>query len=536
MSLEEEEPLVLPDSPRFRVFDANATNLLGRLLNPDCQSMARMINYMPTAWRMVGRVRGIALSRERFQFVFQREEDLELVLKDRPWCYNHCAMVMEKWMETSSEDFLQKMMILVRIRNIPVNYFTTETMFELAKEIGKEFCKLSTPGKIVTIEYEYEKLHKRCFHCLRLTHEKIHCPMLRKGGPSGPKLAPAQSSKTRQVVETLVKPQVPMNIWEGPPGFPPLFPEFSKQENIMALQYISHADETERRARIQRARQGIEDDKAASSIRMARITGDVDKGKGHVFNYLKTGTQSRSDYIPGEKVQSDLLNKRFLIEEVESSFSPLSVASAPVLETQNDRKIICPSLSRRTFSSCFSKKYEKETFAPITGFRQQNSENFQPYGGFRIEAAASPMSITSWNCQGAGSDETVQYLRGLRRSFFPDFPFLMETKQKDDYMVGLQNSLGYDNMISVEPIGLSGGLALIWKSNFDGVVLSSDKRIIDAKVTFGLVSFFLSCVYGDPVRSKRQEFWERLIDIGLRRDEAWLLAADFNEICQMRTS
>lgn len=188
---------------------------------------------------------------------------------------------------------------------------------------------MSTPGKIVTIEYEYEKLHKRCFHCLRLTHEKIHCPMLRKGGPSGPKLAPAQSSKTRQVVETLVKPQVPMNIWEGPPGFPPLFPEFSKQENIMALQYISHADETERRARIQRARQGIEDDKAASSIRMARITGDVDKGKGHVFNYLKTGTQSRSDYIPGEKVQSDLLNKRFLIEEVESSFSPLSVASAP---------------------------------------------------------------------------------------------------------------------------------------------------------------------------------------------------------------
>lgn len=49
MSLEEEEPLTLPDSPRFRVFDENETSLLGRLLNPDCQSMARMIEYMPTA-------------------------------------------------------------------------------------------------------------------------------------------------------------------------------------------------------------------------------------------------------------------------------------------------------------------------------------------------------------------------------------------------------------------------------------------------------------------------------------------------------
>lgn len=49
MSLEEEEPLTLPDDPRFRVIDENETSLLGRLLNPDCQSMARMIEYMPTA-------------------------------------------------------------------------------------------------------------------------------------------------------------------------------------------------------------------------------------------------------------------------------------------------------------------------------------------------------------------------------------------------------------------------------------------------------------------------------------------------------
>lgn len=136
MSLDEEEPLTLPDDPKFRVFDKNETSLLGRLLNPDCQSMERMIEYMPTAWRVYGRVRGIALSRDRFQFVFQREEDLQTVLKDRPWSYNHWAMVLERWTANPPEDFLQSMMIWIRIRHIPVNFFTSETMYKLASEVG----------------------------------------------------------------------------------------------------------------------------------------------------------------------------------------------------------------------------------------------------------------------------------------------------------------------------------------------------------------------------------------------------------------
>lgn len=137
MSIEEEEPLVLPDTPQYTVVDANETSLLGRLLNPDCQIMARMIDYMPTAWRVYGRVRGIALSRDRFQFIFQREEDLVTVIKDRPWSYNRWAMVLERWTSSPPEDFLNTMEIWIRIRNIPQIHFTTETMYKLASEIGK---------------------------------------------------------------------------------------------------------------------------------------------------------------------------------------------------------------------------------------------------------------------------------------------------------------------------------------------------------------------------------------------------------------
>ncbi|KAF2573697.1 hypothetical protein F2Q70_00004783 [Brassica cretica] len=72
---------------------------------------------------------------------------------------------------------------------------------------------------------------------------------------------------------------------EAPPGFPPLFPELQGEERTMALQYISHADETERRARIMRVQQSIEADKDNPPAVLFKISHEVDKEKGHVFQY-----------------------------------------------------------------------------------------------------------------------------------------------------------------------------------------------------------------------------------------------------------
>ncbi|XP_018435701.1 uncharacterized protein LOC108807987 [Raphanus sativus] len=312
---EEEEPLTLPDSPRFRVFDGNSTSLLGRLLNPECQPMAKMMDYMPTAWRVYGRVRGIALSRDRFQFIFQREEDLQTVLNDRPWSYNHWAMVLERWTADPGPDFLRFTPIWIRIKNIPSKFFTGDTMYKLASEIGhveeiaydpkvshtkdyiralitfdtekpaKESRKLTvSKDATVTIKFEYERIHKKCYHCFHLTHEKFRCPMLRKGPkPTPPTVAtPSCSEKSSSEVNPLVTRKSTM---EGPPGFPPLFPELPPQERKAALLYISHSDTTERQARIMRVQQAIEDQGQTHVATLTRFTADLDKGKGHVFHY-----------------------------------------------------------------------------------------------------------------------------------------------------------------------------------------------------------------------------------------------------------
>ena len=322
--------------------------------------MARMIEYMPTAWRVFDRVRGIALSRDRFQFIFQREEDLQTVRNDRPWSYNHWTMTLERWTSSPPRDFLQTLEIWIRMRNIPAVFFTSDTMDRLASEIGKveeiaydpkvshtkdyirakitfnvenpvkAFRKLTVgPGETVAIEFEYEKIHKRCFHCLRLTHEKVRCPLLKKGPNYEKRPSQARFQEMGKVLGDAPQALVLKEKLDGPPGFSPLFPELSKEDQKMAMMYISHSDPTERLARIQRVRQGIEENAAESSLRLTRITKELDKGKGHVFTYadpegaplLKTLTLSRNSDPYNKGGDSD--------EGTESSGSKTSACSAP---------------------------------------------------------------------------------------------------------------------------------------------------------------------------------------------------------------
>ncbi|WZY85973.1 hypothetical protein YC2023_032357 [Brassica napus] len=53
----------------------------------------------------------------------------------------------------------------------------------------------------------------------------------------------------------------------------------------MALQYVAHADETERRARILRVQQSIEEERDNPPAVLTKISHEVDKEKEHVFNY-----------------------------------------------------------------------------------------------------------------------------------------------------------------------------------------------------------------------------------------------------------
>lgn len=71
---------------------------------------------------------------------------------------------------------------------------------------------------------------------------------------------------------------------------------------------------------------------------------------------------------------------------------------------------------------------------------------------------------------------------------------------------------------------------LFWKNAHVVDVLYSENRLIDTKVTIGSVVYYMSFVYGDPVRHLRRIVWEKLQNITLHRDAAWFLVGDVNEL------
>lgn len=209
LSMEEiDEPFEMPD---YFSSESNVMSIIGRILNPECLKMSSLILDMPRNWKIYDRVRGVALSQERFPFIFKYEHDMEEVLSKVVWTYNDWAIVIDRWREFPPEDYLQFMPIWVQIRNIPINYYTAKSIMALGELIGqvkvvaydprkaqnRDYVRVqvrfdvSRPlrrskvvilpsGESTTVWYDFERIQKRCYECQRLTHERERCPLILK--------------------------------------------------------------------------------------------------------------------------------------------------------------------------------------------------------------------------------------------------------------------------------------------------------------------------------------------------------------------
>lgn len=212
LTLEEEDvPFDLPNLPQYCSSEKNVLSVIGRILNPDCQMMSDLILDMPRKWQLYDRVKGVALSKERFQFIFKYEHDLEEILNKGVHSFNLWTLAMKRWVEKPQATYLQHIMIWVQLRNIPVNHYTLDTItafgefagqvvdvaydpekaqskeyvrvkvrFDVSKQLRRSKLVNIPSGESVTILYDYERIQKRCYWCQRLTHEKGICPLYKR--------------------------------------------------------------------------------------------------------------------------------------------------------------------------------------------------------------------------------------------------------------------------------------------------------------------------------------------------------------------
>lgn len=212
MSLEDEDlPFNMPALPEYSSCDQNVLSLVGRTLNPECQSMKNLIRDMPRKWQKLGRVRGVALSKERFQFFFNSEHDLVEVLEKGVHTFNEWIVVVDRWYEFPPDNYLQFTPMWIQIWNLLINFYTNKALTALGEQIGQvtkvafdtekpqveDFVRVkiifdvSRPlrrskvvnlpkGGSTSVFFEYERVQKRCYECQRMTHEKEVCPFLLK--------------------------------------------------------------------------------------------------------------------------------------------------------------------------------------------------------------------------------------------------------------------------------------------------------------------------------------------------------------------
>ncbi|XP_018463125.1 uncharacterized protein LOC108834279 [Raphanus sativus] len=324
LSLEEEdEPFDMPDLPQYKSTQRNNLSLVGRILNPSVQKMHNLILDMPRKCQKLGKVRGVALSNERFQFIFDNEHDLKDVLEKGVHTFHEWALAIERWTENPPPDFLQFIPIWVQISNIPINHYTEQAIMALGDLVGKAIDVAFDPSKAqvqkfirvkilfdisrplktfkvvnlpqggsTKVWYAYERIQKRCYNCYRLTHEQNACPFPKR--QDGPPVAVASQPHVKihvldesdPLFGVLEESQVGLNPATGRP-------KIAKEVLDGMRQYLVLASGPERKIREERVKTSVaaaEKDLVIQKLALSlepvpTITSDLNKGKGIVFDY-----------------------------------------------------------------------------------------------------------------------------------------------------------------------------------------------------------------------------------------------------------
>lgn len=329
LSLDEEDlPFDMPDLPQYSCCEKNSLSVVGRLLNPDHQSMSGLIMNMPRKWQKSDRIRGVALSNENFQFIFRTEHDLVEIMEKGAHTFNEWSIAIERWSESPPPDSLQFIPLWVQIHNIPVNYYTRDAIMLLGELIGQvkelvfdpdkpqsqEFVRVkirfdvSKPlrkskvvnlpkGKTATILFHYERVQKRCYHCQRLTHEQDVCPILIKQRQD--------QALERRLGKKVAKPPPPLVIKNSDPLFGVLREDQVGIHPIMGRpridlvvlegmrQYILVAEGEERKIREERVKISVADAEKDPMVQKTvlrlepapLVSNDFNKQRGNVFGY-----------------------------------------------------------------------------------------------------------------------------------------------------------------------------------------------------------------------------------------------------------
>ncbi|RID65881.1 hypothetical protein BRARA_D01053, partial [Brassica rapa] len=190
-----------PDFDPSDLIKDNMLTLVGRLTNPREQKMSSVLPYLAKKWNLVSVSSGADMGNGGFQFRFNKEEDIQNVLANRPYQYGRWMIIVQRWEPIISPNFPAQIPFWISLRGIPLHYWHEKIVRNIGLELGEletyEVTRTSARVRVMVdglkplimeaamdydsgeesiISLHYENLGNHCSICYRLSHLQSHCP------------------------------------------------------------------------------------------------------------------------------------------------------------------------------------------------------------------------------------------------------------------------------------------------------------------------------------------------------------------------
>ena len=207
LSEEERDGVCLEEEEMAQGVRECELSLIGKVWGDKLANIGGIRSFVGVMWPQVRNLRVVEIGRNLFQFLFEKEKDMDLVLNKRPWIYDGQPLILLRWRAGLEEEgeALSKTLIWIQLWNIPIHWITKE----VGRKVGSIFARvedviipqgggkddkhlkilaeidLTVPlprgimvksnGMVKWIEFKYEKCPDFCFCCGRVGHNERSC-------------------------------------------------------------------------------------------------------------------------------------------------------------------------------------------------------------------------------------------------------------------------------------------------------------------------------------------------------------------------
>ncbi|KAG7616431.1 Endonuclease/exonuclease/phosphatase [Arabidopsis thaliana x Arabidopsis arenosa] len=554
-----------PELDTADLIEENSLTLIGRLTNPACQRLWALFPFLSNRWNLKGKALGSDLGKGCFQFKFDFEEDLLSVLKNRPYHFDQWMVIIQKWEPIISDSFPSMIPFWIELQGLPKHYWQPKMLDAIGDDLGDirdmEITSSSVKIRVLLnglnplvketvvefpntqearVSLDYKNLKNHCTHCQRLTHDKKSCPGLQSVPEPQKAPSPLLGSERNYIPSKEISQRDrPYRGEQRDTSASRSYPQRQRPYADSSFNLSEASRQSHRRTRSTAnhsrgesrnfpPRQRLQwREKTPPPPNLPEFSGSSRQRRPPLERVSVTAASSQTPPpIPtNEEVMGDL---REVTLQYISVTDPTESAARKRRVIQGEaQNLMAETASQMILAATQANKTAREAIGSLPGNLEttQDSPSLPP--GFSGLAAPPAKKRRGQPPLAKNQSKASLSLLGAKSNIL----FLMETKNPDDKVEKVLTGLSYPSHHNVSPHSPGGGgLALFWKKEVEVTILTTCQNFIDTKIKHAGKSFYSTCLYGEPDRSKRKVIWEQLTERGLSREEPWFLTGDFNDI------